>query len=124
MANEQSPKRWTAAEAKEILEDWLDSDLPLSTYAKGRGYGPERLRRWQQKLGVKRQRQDAAIAEAPRFVAVQVSDAVVLPAEDLAERSAGQMVIEMSSGRRLRFGPDFDESALIRVVCALETAGC
>jgi len=124
MANDQSPKRWTAAKAKQILEEWQGSDLPLSTYAKRRGYGPERLRRWQQKLGVKRQRQETAITRAPQFVPVQVSDAVELPAVDPTERSAGQMVIEMSSGRRLCFGPDFDERALIRAVCALETAGC
>jgi hypothetical protein len=107
-----------------MLEEWRDSDLPLSTYAKRQGYGPERLRRWQQKLGVKRQRQGAEIARTPQFVPVQVSEAVVLPAEEVAERSAGQMVIELSFGRRLCFGPDFDERALIRAVCALETAGC
>jgi len=44
-------RQWTADEAREVLEAWRESGLPLATFARKRGLTAERLRWWRQRQG-------------------------------------------------------------------------
>jgi len=44
--------RWTAEVARQALEEWRASGLPLEAYARQRGIVAQRLRWWREQLGM------------------------------------------------------------------------
>ena len=44
-------RQWTAGEARQVVEAWRASGLPLATFARRRGLCAERIRWWGRRLG-------------------------------------------------------------------------
>jgi hypothetical protein len=85
-------RRWTAAEARAVLDDLARSGLPAARFAARRGFGVERLYWW---LRREARRQAKAEAKAPGFreitltpAAATVAIELVLP-DGIALRLAG-----------------------------------
>lgn len=69
---------WTTAQARHALTAWKKSGLPLGTFARQRGIGVTRLRRWRDRL------RGPAATPAKKVTAVQLTPATVnLPLVDL-----------------------------------------
>ena len=70
----QGGHRWTAEEARQILEEWSTSGETLNAFAKGRGLVPQRLWWWQKRLGERRRpaAEGAPVGTAPAFLPVTV----------------------------------------------------
>ncbi len=67
--------RWTAEDARQILDEWARSGKTLHAFARRRGLVPQRLWWWQKRLAGKRRlgvTDNAAIATAPAFLPVTV----------------------------------------------------
>lgn len=114
MARERGGKRWTAAEAQGVLGQWKRSGLPLATFAKQQGYGPERLRWWK----LKRERGSATL---PRFVPVdlQASRSAIV-----STRTTSSIEILVPGGVRLLVPEAVEAGVVARLVAALREASC
>ena len=44
-------RQWTAGEARQVVEAWRASGLPLAAFARKRGLCAERIRWWRKRLG-------------------------------------------------------------------------
>ena len=64
-------RRWTVAEARQVLDELAQSGLSVNRFAAEHELGVERLYRWQRRL--KRSRR--VIASAPRFAEVTIRPA-------------------------------------------------
>jgi transposase-like protein len=71
-----SKRRWSAQEARAVLEKAERSGLSVQRFAQGEGLLPERLYRWQRKL---REGSSARFVEMARAVMDGVSIEVALP---------------------------------------------
>lgn len=117
MARSRDGKRWTPAEARGVLEEWKRSGLPLTRFAKQRGYGPQRLQWWKGKLEAR----SASSVGLPRFVPVE------LPAMSLdagSTRTGSGIEIALPGGVRLRASEGVDARWIGRLVVSLREAGC
>lgn len=92
-------RRWSASDARVVLEHQEASRLGLEPFALAEGLDPQRLRRWRLQLGERPQ---------PSFVEVAPRVAVA-PIE-----------VELRSGRVIRIRDGFSMELLSRVVAALE----
>lgn len=92
-----SGARWSADEARQILDERATSGETLHAFAKGRGLVPQRLWWWQKRLGGKRRPRvadNAAIATVPAFLPVTVRP--VEPESILATvETAGGLRVEL-----------------------------
>lgn len=90
-------RHWTAAEAKEVLDEWKTSGLPLGTFARLRGLNDTRLRWWKTRLGD--WGGDGSPAWAPAFIPAVVREAAE-PASTGAPvtvRFPGGVVVEVAA---------------------------
>jgi transposase-like protein len=71
-------RRWTAADARVVLETLAESGLSVPAFARREGLDPQRLRRWRQQLAGSPK---ASCATPPRFVELR-------PARSRAGRTA------------------------------------
>ncbi len=90
-------QQWTADEARQVLEAWRASGLPLATFARQRELCAERVRWWKQRLG---EWKDAPGADRPRLVPAVVMDLAPASARGTAAvvmvRAAGDVVVEIA----------------------------
>jgi hypothetical protein len=86
--------RWSADDAREILDEWATSGESLHAFAKGRGLLPQRLWWWQKRLAGTRGRVSdrAAIATAPAFLPVTVRSVEAEPILARVETADGLRV--------------------------------
>ena len=101
-------QRWSEQEARELLIAWRKSGLSMERFCRERGFMPERLQRWKQKLDGGRR--SAAMSTAPlAFLPVELSTAV----------HREPVIVLLRSGHVIKVGRAFDEEALARVVAVL-----
>ena len=85
-------RRWTAAEARTVLDDLARSGLPATRFAARRGFGVERLYWWRRRAARRRAKaevktpgfREITLTPAPATVAIEL----VLP-DGIALRLAG-----------------------------------
>lgn len=100
--------RWTAEEAGRVLRALEESGLSRRAFCKREGLIPERVRRWQRKLG------------RPR-IACSLSRLELRPVELVADdRVEGRSFeLELPEGVRLQVPFEFDEGSLARLLGVL-----
>ena len=104
---------WRASDAREILDLWSRSGMPLSAFARSHGLTVNRLSNWRRRLT------KAAEERVPRFHRVRVVGSSVAPG------SAAQGVeILVAGGRRVAVSPGFDGDLLAEVIRVLEAMPC
>lgn len=106
-------QRWSEAEARKELTSWQESGLSLHAFAKQRGYVPERLRRWRQKLG------SPVEAHPPRLVPVEIPETF----RPLPER-VECIELVLPRGVRMILQSQTDPQIVAQLVAALESRGC
>lgn len=87
--------RWSADEARQILDEWAMSGDSLHAFAQQRGLEAQRLRWWQKRLAGRPRRpiaDRAAIATAPAFLPVTVG---------AIEQEANLATVEIADGLRV-----------------------
>jgi hypothetical protein len=97
LARKAGWQQWTADEARQVVQAWRASGLPLATFARQRGLCAERVRWWRQRLG---EWQGASAEDRPRLVPAVVT----APAPGTAGatgaavtvRAAGGVVVEVA----------------------------
>lgn len=100
--------RWTAEEAGRALRALEESGLSRREFCRREGLVPERLRRWQRKLG------------RPR-IASSLSRLELRPVELVGHegRDGRSFELELAEGVRLQVPFDFDEGSLARLLGVL-----
>ncbi len=126
-------RHWKESKARKVLADFAASGESLTEYARGKGLLPQRLRRWQQKLGWDKRRAQPPRARTRRGIAAPATAARVpaaAPAPPLLElrpsqdaRRGAAIELVLSSGVTLRVAETIEPAALARLVAALER-GC
>jgi hypothetical protein len=104
-----SPRRWSAADARLVLEAQARSGLSVRGFAEQQGLDEQRLHRWSQRLA----EVDASSATevVPKFL-------------EIANRSAGIVEVVLCSGRVVRVSDAIEPGKLRRLVDALEDVAC
>jgi hypothetical protein len=97
-------RRWTAVEARRVLEAWPNSKLSLAAFARERNLDPRRLYWWRARL--------LQPAAAISF------EEISLPRAGGERRVALEVVLR--SGLVVRVDNSFDAVALQRLICVLE----
>ncbi len=119
-------QRWTAEDAATIVDAWRRSGSPLATFARAMGVGEQRIRKWRD--GRNKGRVGQPATKVPSLVPVKVTGTMGRPQAEAVvsgpKPKRGRMEIELSRGRSLRVGVDFDASAVARLVMTLEQLGC
>lgn len=100
-----TPRRWTEADARTVLDAARDSSLSLAAFATREGLDPQRLYFWKRRLA-----HDDDETASPAFVEV---------------RAMGSEHVEiiLRSGQVLRVAASIDGGVLRRLVEALERDG-
>jgi transposase-like protein len=97
-------RRWTAADARAVLETLAESGLSLPAFARHEGLDPQRLRRWRQQLAGSPK---SSCAAPPRFI-------------ELRPTAPERVEIVPRSGRVLRVPESIETGVLVRLVQALD----
>lgn len=129
-------RHWKESKARKVLADFAASGESLTEYARGKGLLPQRLRRWQQKLGWDKHRAQPPRARTRRGSTTPATTARVPPATPASPsppllelhpspdaRRGAAIEIVLSSGVTLRVAETIEPAALARLVAALER-GC
>lgn len=105
---------WTAEVAREALEAWRSSGGSMAGFARRHGLNAQRLGWWRKRLGGE--------APGPRIEFVPVR----LPVSEATGGGGepGSLEVVLAGGRRIRVTSGFEESALVRLVRALEGVPC
>lgn len=115
-------EKWTARDAATIVETWRRSGSPLAAFARAMGVGEQRIRNWRDSKNKSR------IDGPPSLVPVKVTGPMRVGPSDavlsVPRTDAGRMKIELSRGRSIGVGVDFDAGAVARLVTTLEQLGC
>jgi hypothetical protein len=102
--NEGTEKRWNAAIARKILDEFSASGLSRAAFARARGVKEHRLKWWQDRLSNSRSTTKVAFIPAeissiasvvlrlPSGITIEASSATALPAAWVAELSRGLAV--------------------------------
>jgi transposase-like protein len=100
--------RWTAEQAGRVLRSLEESGLSQKEFCERQGLIPERLRRWQRKLGHRR-------------IASSLSGLELRPVQVVGhDRMDGRpFELELAEGVRLQVPCDFDEGSLPRLLGVL-----
>jgi len=118
-------EKWTAEDAATIVDAWRRSGSALAAFARAMGVGEQRIRNWRDGKNKTRMGRPA---RAPSLVPVKVTGAMRVALADTVESGptpeTGRMEIELSGGRSIRVGVDFNAGAVARLVTTLEQLGC
>jgi hypothetical protein len=101
----RATRKWTEAEARAALEEWRRSGESELGFARGRGFSPQRLRYWRDRLGTSAKRESTP----PAFVALSMP--VVAQATPKIEVHIGAVAVCVRE--------DVDAEHLARLVGAL-----
>lgn len=112
-------ERWSEADAREILEQWRRSGVPLAVFARERGFTPPRLYWWRRKFDFEL---SAGHPEAPATEALP--ELVPVNLRGIHSEPKAAIEVELHGGHVIRVRAGFDEEAFRRVVSLLEAAGC
>ncbi len=115
---------WREAQAREVLELWQGSTLPMTSFAQATGLSIGRLNRWKARLGFS--------STSRRSNGVRASSVKPLPfarVHHLVSSSVGQndagacgdaLELVLPGSRRILVRPGFDTGTLLRLVDLLE----
>ncbi len=101
--------RWTAEEATRVLRALEESGLSQKEFCEREGLIPERLRRWQRKLGRRRINGSSSSGLELRPVRLVGHD----------QMDGRPFELELPEGVRLQVPCDFDEGSLTRLLGVL-----
>ena len=101
--------RWSAEEAGRVLRALEESGLSRREFCEREGLIPERLRRWQRKLGGSRRIGSLPAGLELRAVQVVGSDRI----------GGNAFELELPTGVKLHVSYDFDEGSLTRLLGVL-----
>lgn len=104
-------RRWTAAIAREALDELERSGESVAAFASREGISDKRLYHWR-----------SLLKDHDRPLFIEVEPRAVGRPED--HGSGGLLEVVVRSGRLVRVPPDFDATALRRLVAALEDEPC
>lgn len=107
-----SRQRWTAEDAKFVLEAASRSGMPLNAFAAQHEMAPCRLYRWSCRLHGR-----AAAEEPVSFEEIPVGRGI-----DGLCRQDDRIEVELPSGHLVRVGARFDDMALGRLLVVLDEA--
>ena len=104
-----SPRRWSVADARSVLEAQARSGLSIRRFAEREGLDEQRLQRWSRRLA----EADASSANevVPEFV-------------EITSRGTGIVEVVLCSGRMIRVSEAIEPGRLRRLVDALEDVAC
>ena len=102
--------RWRREHAREVLQHWHSSGLPLAEFAQRHALHPVRLQRWQTRLSTPQ-------TLSPRFQRVEVIDRP-------AAADSPSLVLVLRSHHRLEIGAGVDPATLASVIRTVEGVGC
>lgn len=114
-------RRWKIAQARSILAELAASGLSLHEFASKRGLEPQRLRRWQRRLGGEQRRPTRA--PRPATPAVPAPPALIELRPTASARPTPTVEIVLASAVIVRVAETIDPVTLARLVAALER-GC
>jgi hypothetical protein len=103
-------KRWTVAQARQVIEQWKDSGKSAVAFAAEQGFSATRLSYWTKQI-------ETVAPKFAKFVPVPIDARVAT-----TPRSALGIEIEVG-GLTLRVGDDVDVRYVARLVAALQTDG-
>jgi hypothetical protein len=106
--NRRRRSRWTAREAKKVLQAQAESGLPLSAFAAREGLNPHRLYRWRARLG--------AIAPMPPAFEEVRGVETALQRTEPAPPAQERLEIVLCSGVVVRVAESFNAEALLRLL--------
>jgi hypothetical protein len=103
-------KRWSQAQARQVMEQWRASGKSAVAFAAEQGFSATRLAYWTKQL-------EAVAPQGPRFVAIPIT-------ARSTTTSRGTLGVEIElDGLRLRVGDDVDVRYVARLVAALQARG-
>jgi hypothetical protein len=108
----QRRKRWTLAQARQVMEQWQASGKSAAAFAAEHDFSATRLAYWAKQIET-----GAPNPKGPRFVAVPIAARI-----PTTSRGARGVEIEVD-GLTLRVGDDADVRYVARLVAALQTRG-
>jgi hypothetical protein len=102
--------KWSEVEARNVLDAWRRSGLPLERFAKQRGIVPQRLRWWQAKF-----------AQAEKSTALGPHPALLPFCVGAEPQRRGEPVtVLLCTGHVIKVALGVDEQSFARVVALLE----
>ena len=115
-------RRWKIAEARSVLAALSASGLSLPEFASQTGLEPQRLRRWQHRLGREVRRPARAGGRAISAAAAPPAVIELRPSSSPSLWRAEAIELVLGSGVTLRVSETIDPGTLVRLVTALR--GC
>lgn len=117
-------RSFSEAEKQRIVEEASQPGVTLSQIARRYGLSRRLLFRWKEELKPKLpESASAALVFAPVQVTDAPTEAPVVTAPMIVERSAPGIEIELVGGRRVRFERDADPETVRRLIALLEGGG-
>ncbi len=104
-------RRWTAAQAVEVLGAFEESGYTLRDFAEREGITEQRLVRWRRRLG-------SEVECEPKFVELKPAD------DHHTGGGRGAFEIVLCSGQLVRVPADFEAAGLRRLLAVLEERTC
>lgn len=102
--------RWTAIEARAVIEEWKTSGQSAVAFAQERGISATRLSYWSKQLA------EEMVEATPRFVSVAVPSA--------RDATTGATMEIEFGGVIMRVREDIDARTIVQLVTALHGRGC
>ena len=113
MAKKKVSKRWTAAEAQQVLAELERSGLSDRAFARQKGLDSQRLWWWRRRL--EQTRQDEAVA----FVEVKPTAVMSVPHE-----TVDVLEVRLLNGRVVMVPTVIEPEVLVRLLDAIEGRSC
>jgi len=119
--------KWTKEEAATIVSAWRDSGMSLAGFARMLGVGPQRIRWWRDEVGkrpkkvIRRKRGSVSPTRGSSSTLKPVK--ITAPPMDRGPgsvRLSSFVEVELSNGRRVRFGVGAEPAAVAELVVQLE----
>jgi hypothetical protein len=119
-------KPWTETEARRVLNEQAASGEKVWTFATKRGLVPERLYRWQRKLGpvASKPRKNNRVSPKRRMRFAEVSHPAEALRVEAGRTEKERLEVVLTSGRRISVPSGFCGEDMRRLVAVLEGAAC
>ena len=117
-------KAWTEKDARRVLKEQAASGENVWTFATKRGLVPERLYRWQRKLGPSASKPRKRSSSKRRMRFAEVARTPESPGAKTEQPEKGRLEVVLAGGRRISVPSGFDAQDMGRLVAVLEAAPC